>query len=184
MIIQCKNCSKKFLVKDTDIPNEGRMVECGYCSQKWFQASVESNVDKNISKREPEQIKIENVSEIMEFEASDGRTYKFLGSQWAELLPSGKTGVLAKRRIATELNKLAGIVKPKSRKKMIDPSSEQIGDKIIKKKPIAGCLSTKKGSWIFWLYFFTDNNYIFYCRNFENLPKRIANVFTRITVYF
>ena len=145
MIIQCKNCSKKFLVKDSDIPNEGRMVECGYCSQKWFQASVESNVDKNISKREPEQIKIENVSEIMEFEASDGRTYKFLGSQWAELLRSGKTGALAKRRIATELNKLAGIVKPKSRKKMIDPSSEQIGDKTIKKNQLPDVYQPKKG---------------------------------------
>ena len=145
MIIQCKNCSKKFLVKDTDIPNEGRMVECGYCSQKWFQTSVESNVDKNISKREPKQIKIENVSEIMELEASDGRTYKFLGSQWAELLRSGKTGALAKRKIATELNKLAGIVTPKSRKKMIDPSSEQIGDKTIKKNQLPDVYQPKKG---------------------------------------
>ena len=41
MIIQCKSCSRKFVVKDGDIPKEGRMVECGYCSQKWFQDSVE-----------------------------------------------------------------------------------------------------------------------------------------------
>ena len=36
------------------------------------------------------------------------KTYKFLGSQWAELLPSGKTGLFAKRKIGKELDKLTG----------------------------------------------------------------------------
>ena len=133
MIIQCRNCSRKFFVKEKDIPEEGRMVQCGNCSQKWFQASIKvkssikSDIDKNVSK--------------IEFEASDGRTYKFMGSQWAELLRSGKTGLVARRTIAAELNRKAGIAKPqKSRKrikkteevkiedttKIIDPSSEQI----------------------------------------------------------
>ena len=133
MIIQCESCSKKFQVKDEDIPKEGRMVQCSYCSQKWFQApikiqsSMKLNVDKNVSK--------------LEFEASDGRVYRFMGSQWAEVLRSGKTGLLAKRTIGAELNRRAGIAKPKkSRKrvkkneeieiesisKIIDPSSEQL----------------------------------------------------------
>ena len=133
MIIQCESCSKKFQVKDEDIPKEGRMVQCSNCSQKWFQApiktqsSITPDTDKKVSK--------------MEFEASDGRVYRFMGSQWAEVLRSGKTGLLAKRTIGAELNRLAGITKPKkSRKrekknaemeiasisKIIDPSSEQI----------------------------------------------------------
>ena len=133
MIIQCENCSKKFQVKDDDIPKEGRIVQCSNCSQKWFQtpikiqSSIKSNIDKNVSK--------------MEFEASDGRVYRFMGSQWAEILRSGKTGLLAKRTIGAELNRRAGIAKPKkSRKrvkktvemeiesisKIIDPSSEQL----------------------------------------------------------
>ena len=133
MIIQCENCSRKFQVKDEDVPKEGRMVQCSYCSQKWFQApikiqsSMKLNVDKNVSK--------------LEFEASDGRVYRFMGSQWAEVLRSGKTGLLAKRTIGVELNRRAGIAKPKkSRKrvkktkeieiesisKIIDPSSEQL----------------------------------------------------------
>ena len=138
MIIQCENCSKKFQVKDKDIPKEGRMVQCSNCSQKWFQApttitptkiksSTVPNVNKKVSK--------------MEFEASDGRVYRFMGSQWAEVLRSGKTGLLAKRSIGAELNRRAGIAKPKkSRKrvkkteemeiesisKIINPSSEQI----------------------------------------------------------
>ena len=47
MIIQCESCSRKFLVKDTDIPKEGRMVQCSNCSQKWFQAPVkiQSSID-------------------------------------------------------------------------------------------------------------------------------------------
>ena len=132
MIIQCGNCSRKFSVKDEDIPKKGRMVQCSNCSQKWFQvpikiqSSIKSGIDENVSKTQ--------------FEASDGRTYKFMGSQWAELLRSGKTGLVAKRTIAAELNRLAGIVPKKSRKKVkktekveiesiskiIDPSSEQI----------------------------------------------------------
>jgi len=132
MIIQCGNCSRKFFVKDEDIPKEGRMVQCSNCSQKWFQApikikkSIKSDIGENVSKTQ--------------FDASDGRTYKFMGSQWAELLRSGKTGLVAKRTIAAELNRLAGIVPKKSRKKVkktekveieniskiIDPSSEQI----------------------------------------------------------
>ena len=133
MIIQCGNCSRKFSVKDEDIPKEGRTVQCSNCSQKWFQApikiqsSIKSDTDENVSKTQ--------------FEASDGRTYKFMGSQWAELLRSGKTGLVAKRTIAAELNRLAGIAKPKkswkrvkkieeveikSISKIIDPSSEQI----------------------------------------------------------
>ena len=135
MIIQCKSCSRKFLVKDRDIPQEGRMVQCGYCSQKWFQIPIKiksplkPSTERNISK--------------MELEASDGRTYVFLGNQWAELLRSGKTGLLAKKKIAAELDKRAGIPKPKkSRKKVskvqeieiesisktIDPSKEQLPD--------------------------------------------------------
>ena len=133
MIIQCESCSRKFQVKDEDIPQEGRMVQCSNCSQKWFQApkKIQSSIAPNIDKK---------VSQ-MEFEASDGRVYRFMGNQWAEVLRSGKTGLLAKRSIGTELNRRAGIVKPKkSRKKVkkneeieiesiskiIDPSSEQL----------------------------------------------------------
>ena len=133
MIIQCESCSRKFQVKDEDIPQEGRTVQCSNCSQKWFQVPVEiqssitPDIDKKVSKKE--------------FEASDGRVYRFMGSQWAEVLRSGKTGLLAKRTIGAELNRRAGIAKPKkSRKrvkkneeieiesisKIIDPSSEQL----------------------------------------------------------
>ena len=139
MIILCENCSRKFVVKDSDIPKEGRAVQCGYCSVTWNQmpASVPTKI--------PEQTKVnESTKEINEslsvekIKASDGKTYKFLGSQWVELLPSGKTGLFAKRKIGKELDKLTGrkeksTVKKRQKKireveidtieKVIDPSS-------------------------------------------------------------
>ena len=37
MIIKCKSCSKKFYVKDSDIPAKGRIVKCSFCSVTWRQ---------------------------------------------------------------------------------------------------------------------------------------------------
>ena len=37
MIISCESCSRKFVVKDIDIPKAGRTVQCGYCSVTWHQ---------------------------------------------------------------------------------------------------------------------------------------------------
>ena len=137
MIIQCESCSRKFIVKDSDIPQEGRTVQCGYCSVSWHQMAaetpirpVESNINESLS-----------VDKIM---ASDGKTYKFLGSQWAELLPSGKTGLFAKKKIGKELDKLTGRKEKKTIRKrhkktkeieidtiekVIDPSSESLDNK-------------------------------------------------------
>ena len=98
MIIQCESCSKKFIVKDSDIPKKGRTVQCGYCSVTWHQMSVTTptgTVKKpQISKPVIEADEGPSVDSI---KASNGKTYRFLGSQWAELLPSGKTGLFARR---------------------------------------------------------------------------------------
>ena len=125
MIIQCESCSRKFVVKDSDIPREGRVVRCGYCSVTWHQVPavvparpVKSDINESLS--------------VDKIKASDGKIYKFLGSQWAELLPSGKTGLFAKRKIGKELDKLTGrkknIVQKKQKriKKELDPSSENL----------------------------------------------------------
>ena len=144
MIIQCQSCSRKFIVKDKDIPEEGRTVQCGYCSVTWHQmpVSVPTKTFEQVNINEP----IEEISEglsVDKIRASDGKTYKFLGSQWVQLLPSGKTGLFAKRKIGKELDKLTGrkeksAVKRRQKKireveidtieKQIDPSSESLDD--------------------------------------------------------
>ena len=142
MIIQCDSCSRKFLVKDNDIPEEGRNVQCGYCSDIWHQmpiAGADQNLvlgpDQNIEKKKisrPAKWTDKDLS-IDAIKASDGKTYKFLGSQWAQLMPSGKTGLFAKKKIGKELDKITGRevekeseAKKKKIKKQLDPSSEMI----------------------------------------------------------
>ena len=130
MIIQCESCSRKFVVKDTDIPKEGRTVQCGYCSVTWHQmpvsVTIETTKKTKITKPTTQTDDSPSVDNI---KASDGKTYRFLGSQWAELLPSGKTGLFARRKISQELDEITGRkvnkVSRKKRKKLeeVDPSS-------------------------------------------------------------
>ena len=154
MIIQCESCSKKFIAKDSDIPKEGRMVQCGYCSVTWHQMPVleSTKILERANINEPTEVIDEGLS-VDKIKASDGKTYKFLGSQWAQLLPSGKTGLFAKKKIGKELDKLTGrkresIVQKRQKKirefkidsiekkidqssieKTIDPSSESLDNK-------------------------------------------------------
>ena len=119
MIIECKNCLKKFTVRDIDIPIKGRTVQCGNCSTQWLQMPITALVTT-------EDLDVDDVDQDYsknEFIASDGKNYKFLGSQWAEVLPSGKAGRLAKKKISEELNKLAGITQVK-KSKTIDKSNQ------------------------------------------------------------
>jgi len=131
MIIQCESCSKKFIVKDSDIPKEGRSVQCGYCSFSWHQKST-STQDKPIklTKIAKPSKKIDEALSVDAIKASDGKTYKFLGSQWAELLPSGKTGLFARKKIGKELDKITGReiekTSEKKRGRKLDPSTESI----------------------------------------------------------
>ena len=131
MIIQCESCSRKFIVRDQDIPKEGRVVQCGYCSSTWHQLPAIKPVEKVSPKKTIKPVKKINESlSVDAIKASDGKTYKFLGSQWAELLPSGKTGLFAKKKIGKELDKITGrkIEKTfeKKRKKELDPSTQGI----------------------------------------------------------
>ena len=122
MIVECKNCLKKFAVKDIDIPSRGRTVQCGNCSRRWLQMPIHSavtidnlDVEKNSSKISSsvtsDNLDVDDDSSQdlskNEFMASDGNKYKFLGSQWAKILPSGKVGRLARKKISKELNELA-----------------------------------------------------------------------------
>jgi len=130
MIIQCESCSKKFVVKDSDIPEEGRNVQCGYCSVTWHQMPV-TTPTRAVKKPQISVPVVESDESpsVDSIKASDGKTYRFLGSQWAELLPSGKTGLFARKKISRELDEITGRkeikVTRKRKKKLeeVDPSS-------------------------------------------------------------
>ncbi len=136
MIIQCESCSRKFVVNDRDIPETGRMVQCGYCSVTWHQmpVTVSTQTFKQTNIIRPVR-KINEELSVDEIKASDGKTYKFLGTQWAELLPSGKTGLFVIKKIGKELYRLTGRKKEssvekkiKKIKKEVDPSSESLSN--------------------------------------------------------
>jgi predicted Zn finger-like uncharacterized protein len=139
MIIDCKKCLKRFSVKDSDIPTKGRTVQCGNCSAQWLQMPIQSvvttenlDIEKKSSKISPsiaaDNLEAEDDSSQDlskdKFIASDGKNYKFLGSQWAEMLPSGKFGRLARKNISKELNKLTG--RKEVKKKTIQKSSQPV----------------------------------------------------------
>ena len=140
MIVVCKNCLKKFVVKDSDIPSRGRTVQCGNCSRRWLQMPIHSTVttDNLDVEKKSSEISSSVTSDNLdvdddssqdlsknEFMASDGNKYKFLGSQWAKILPSGKVGRLARKKISKELNELAARKQVK-KNKTIKQSNQSI----------------------------------------------------------
>ena len=135
MIIQCESCSRKFVVKDSDIPKEGRTVQCGYCSVTWRQrpVSVTTEIIEKTKITKPV-TQTDDSPSVDSIEASNGKTYKFLGNQWVELLPSGKTGLFARKKISRELDEITGRkekkITRKRRKKLeeVDPSSESLDE--------------------------------------------------------
>jgi len=147
MIIQCENCNKKFIIKDSDIPKEGRTVQCGNCSSTWHQTPILLSTETKKAKPAKPVIKIDESPSVDNIKASDGKTYRFLGSQWAEVLPSGKTGLFARKKISIELDEITGrkVIKiPKKRKKRVEevnPSSESLDGE----KKLPGANKSKQG---------------------------------------
>ena len=146
MIVECKNCLKKFALKESDIPSRGRTVQCGNCSRQWLQMPVHSTaITENLDlEKKSSGISSSVASDNLdvdddssqdltknEFLASDGKNYKFLGSQWAEILPSGKFGRLARKKISKELNELASRKQVKKNKTIqkSDQSVDQYQEK-------------------------------------------------------
>jgi len=208
MIIKCKSCSKRFVVKDSDIPKEGRLVQCGYCSMKWHQKptqpSRDNPINKPITNVPPIEVPNEKKSSTGLFKASDGKTYKLVGSQWAILMPSGQTGIFAKKKISVELNKLIGrkISKKKIKKtSKFDPSTQQINIGDVEQLP--DLYKPKKGIGFFgylfliiilsfsaigiiktfendWLSYFPQDQYVFDLidEQIKYTTETIKNIFT------
>ena len=48
MIIVCPSCSKKFNVRDDQIPDKGRLLQCSNCKHEWFYTKNTIPVDNDI----------------------------------------------------------------------------------------------------------------------------------------
>ena len=83
------------------------MVQCGYCSVSWHQMPTLIQTQTSASRKKiTKVVQTDDSPSVDKIKASDGKTYRFLGSQWAELLPSGKTGLFARRKISKELDEI------------------------------------------------------------------------------
>ncbi len=50
MIIVCPSCGKNFNVRDDQIPDKGRLLQCSNCKHEWFYTKNTINIDDNIDK--------------------------------------------------------------------------------------------------------------------------------------
>ena len=57
MQIACPTCKKKFNVNDSLIPDQGRLLQCGFCDHKWF-FKKEEILNENSSRQSSASIKI------------------------------------------------------------------------------------------------------------------------------
>ncbi len=48
MIIVCPSCGKNFNVRDDQIPNKGRLLQCSSCKHEWFYTKNIIPIDDNI----------------------------------------------------------------------------------------------------------------------------------------
>ena len=123
--------NRKRLIEDA----QDRQLEQKKLAQEKIDSQGKPMTNEEIDQQKLYQEKVETIEKsdespsVENIKASDGKTYKFLGSQWAELLPSGKTGLFARKKIAKELDEITGrkeIKITKKRKKKLeedDPSS-------------------------------------------------------------
>ncbi len=69
MEITCPECSKRFNVNDNQIPNKGRLLQCGNCKYKWFFKKSSISIDKNIDFNESK-IPTQNIKKINEIKTN------------------------------------------------------------------------------------------------------------------
>tara|TARA_S200000501_G_scaffold151413_1_gene142740 strand:- start:1019 stop:1510 length:492 start_codon:yes stop_codon:yes gene_type:complete len=53
MQIECPSCKKKFNVDDSLIPDQGRLLQCGFCDHKWFFKKKEIINEKSSTQSSP-----------------------------------------------------------------------------------------------------------------------------------
>ena len=49
MIIVCPSCGKNFNVRDDQIPDKGRLLQCSNCKHEWFYTKITNPIDDNVN---------------------------------------------------------------------------------------------------------------------------------------
>ena len=113
MIITCEKCSKSFNIQDSLIPNEGRELQCGSCSYKWFFKKSENTIifKNQISETLPINDKLDNEINIdLPSEENENKNkYKEIESK-SEILENKKNLKIIKKSLVLIISIMAVII--------------------------------------------------------------------------
>ena len=56
MIIVCPSCGKNFNVRDDQIPDKGRLLQCSNCKHEWFFTKNTIPVDDNLDEQSNDEL--------------------------------------------------------------------------------------------------------------------------------
>ena len=68
MIIVCPSCSKNFNVRDDQIPDKGRLLQCSNCKHEWFYIKNTIPVDDNLDEQSNDELTQESFGVLDEEE--------------------------------------------------------------------------------------------------------------------
>ena len=69
MIIVCPSCSKNFNVRDDQIPDKGRLLQCSNCKHEWFYTKNTIPIDDNLYEKSNDELTQESFGILDEEEA-------------------------------------------------------------------------------------------------------------------
>ena len=70
MIIVCPSCGKNFNVRDDQIPDKGRLLQCSNCNHEWFYTKNTIPIDDNLDEQSHDELTQES------FDILDGENDK------------------------------------------------------------------------------------------------------------
>ena len=71
MIIVCPSCGKNFNVRDDQIPDKGRLLQCSNCKHEWFYTKNTIPVDDNLDEVSSDELTQESFGILNEEEDRD-----------------------------------------------------------------------------------------------------------------
>ena len=87
MIIVCPSCGKNFNVRDDQIPDKGRLLQCSNCKHEWFYTKNTIPIDDNLDEQSNDELAQESFGILDKQEDKDD-----------EVIVEDKTVELEKRK--------------------------------------------------------------------------------------
>ena len=115
MLVNCNSCQKKFTVPDSAILQAGRLLQCGYCGNKWTQYPIkEEDINKEIPKKTALKISTKKIKKSLKIAPKAKKKKREISLYSEEYL---------KKKHGLEINNSTDNKKIKNNKKNINSSN-------------------------------------------------------------